>query len=137
MKIFRLPQLTESTGGGEFCLGPEELSTDSVYIVYGRLCPGESNRLIESRETAEEVVCVTKGKLLVSDGAFDFKVGEGEAFCLSGNSPLKVANPADDEEAVYIICGGDAAGASEEMTSKEGVAPKSSHPDAPGKPATD
>ena len=111
MKIFRLPQLTESAGGGEFRLGPDELSTDSIYLVYGRLCPGESGRVIEAGGSGEEVVCVTKGKILVKGDSFDFKVAEGEAFRLNGNGPLRVVNTADDEEAVYIICGGEAAGA--------------------------
>jgi hypothetical protein len=106
MNIYRLPQLSEANPDSRYTLGLEELKTESVYLVYGRLRPGEKGMRLSPTDGHEEIVYVAKGRLLVKGDRLDFPVGEGEAFHLKGADTLIVDNAADDHDAVYIAAGG-------------------------------
>jgi hypothetical protein len=106
MKIYRLPQLSEANPDSRYKLGFEDLKINSVYLVYGRLRPGETGRRLSPTDGHDEIVCVAKGRLLVRGERFEFPVGEGEAFHLKVGDTLIVDNPADDHDAVYVAAGG-------------------------------
>lgn len=105
MKIYRLPQLAESTPEGTYCLGFEDLNTRSVYMLYGRLRPNESARKVIPAEGTEEIICVIKGSLKVKSARASFSVLAGEAFHLKESETFILDNTGD-EEAVFIAAGG-------------------------------
>ncbi|HLC18013.1 MAG TPA: hypothetical protein VJM57_03255 [Thermodesulfobacteriota bacterium] len=103
MKIYKLPQLADSSSSREFVLDEEAINTDAVYLLYGRLSPGESDREITPPDGYEEIIHVVKGTLNVRHGNSSFSVSAGEAFHPVG--PVFVDNPAR-EEAVFTVAGG-------------------------------
>ncbi|MBI1912560.1 MAG: hypothetical protein HYS21_11240 [Deltaproteobacteria bacterium] len=105
MKIYKLPQLAEMSPEGSFFLGPEELHSGAVYLLYGRLRPKESSKKFTPREGHEEIVCVIKGNLKIKCGKSSFSVGTGEAFHCKEAQTFLVDN-LDDEEAIFIAAGG-------------------------------
>lgn len=105
MKIYRLPQLAESTPEGTYCLGFEDLNTCSVYMLYGRLRPNETAHKVVPAEGTEEIICVIKGSLKVKTGRSTFSVLAGEAFHLKESETVILDNTGD-EEAVFIAAGG-------------------------------
>ncbi len=107
MKIYKLPQLADAGPGNEFRLGPD-LDTDSVYLLYGRLRPGETARRIVTAEGAEEIICVIKGTVKVLHGNSTFTVTAGEAFVSRKPQTFTLDNAGPDE-AIYISAGARAA----------------------------
>lgn len=105
MKIYKLPQLAELTHLGEYRLGPDDLNTQAVHLIYGRLRPKETARKISAAEGYEEIVCVIKGNLRVKYGKTIFMLSAGEAFHSKDAQTLVIDNMGD-EEAVYISAGG-------------------------------
>ena len=103
MKIYRMPQLAESSPGGACILGPSELNSNAVYLVYGRLLPKETGRAITPKEGFEEVLYLAKGSVTARQGKKSFPVSAGEAFLVKDSVSLD-NNGAD--EAVYITAGG-------------------------------
>lgn len=103
MKIYRMPQLAESSPGGACILGPSELDSNAVYLVYGRLLPKETGRAITPKEGFEEVLYLAKGSVTARQGKKSFPVSAGEAFLVKDSVSLD-NNGAD--EAVYITAGG-------------------------------
>ena len=110
MKIYRLPQLAETSPKREFVLGREALETDAVYLHYCRLAPRESGREAAPKEGYEEIIHVVKGGLTVRQGKSTFCVSAGDAFHLK--EPVHLENQSN-EEAVYIAAGGRSAGMNE------------------------
>lgn len=106
MKIYKLPQLAELCPENEYRLGKEDLSTSSVYLLYGRLRPKEASRKITTAQGSEEIICVVKGRINVRCGKTAFSVGAGEAFH-SKEAQTFLFDNAGDEEAIYIAAGGD------------------------------
>ncbi len=105
MKIYRLPQLAESNpGSSEYYLGPGEIETDALYLIYGRLRPRETGRKITTAEGAEEILCVIKGAIKVKCGNNSFTVTAGEAFLSKKAQTISLDNPGA-EEAIYISAG--------------------------------
>jgi redox-sensitive bicupin YhaK (pirin superfamily) len=105
MKIYRLPQLIEGSPDSQYRLDFEDLQTHAVYLLYGRLRPGETGRRLCPPEGHEEIICVVKGHLMVKRGSYKSLVGEGEAFHLNSDDTLVVDNP-KDAETIYIAAGG-------------------------------
>ncbi len=103
MKIYKLPQLADMDPGGEYCLSGEDISSDAVYLYYGRLRPGEKSKRLEAQEGQEEIIYIIKGSLRARHGKTVFHVSAGEAF----HSAIEVLidNPNKDE-AIYLAAGG-------------------------------
>ncbi len=120
MKIYKLPQLADANNNNEYCLGPG-VDTNSVYLLYGRLRPGETARMVTTPEGAEEIICVVKGTVKVKSGNSVFTVTAGEAF-ISGKPQTFILDNAGSEEAIYISAG-----------ARAGSLEKNEKP--PGKPA--
>lgn len=110
MKIYKLPQLADSSPSSEYRLGPENSSAGSVYMVYGRIRPGTAARKVECAAGREEIICVVKGALSVQKGRSSFQVSAGEAFNALPGETLYLES-AGGEEAVYIAAGSLNAGA--------------------------
>ncbi|MDP2688488.1 MAG: hypothetical protein Q8P48_00105 [Deltaproteobacteria bacterium] len=105
MKIYNLPRLAETSPNGEYRLGPAEADTGSVYILYGRLRPGEADHKLALPEGHEEIICVIKGEITVSCGKKSFTVSAGEAFNPGPAKTLSLDNAAEGE-AIYISARG-------------------------------
>lgn len=105
MKIFKLPQLAEAAPNGEYCLCTEKASTGSVYILYGRLRPGEGSHKMTLPAGHEEIICVVKGEMAVNCDRKRFTVSAGEAFNPGECRTLELDNTGDGE-AIYISARG-------------------------------
>ncbi len=103
MKVYRLPQLVESSQSGEYFLGCGDLSASPAYIRYGRLRPRENGRAVAPPDGSEEIIYIIKGAVTARRGKGSFSLSSGEAFFL--NCPFILDN-GSDEEAIYIIAGG-------------------------------
>ncbi len=103
MKIYKLPLLADATHSNEYCLGPG-LDTGSVYLLYGRLRPGETERKITTSEGAEEIICIVKGTVKVKAGNYSFAMSAGEAFA-SRKPQTFILDNTGPEEAIYISAG--------------------------------
>ena len=103
MKIYKLPFLADGSPDGAYLLGREELKTDSAYLRYTRLRPGETGRNICPKDGCEEIIFIIKGSLMVRQAKSAFTASAGEAFLSNGK--LLLDNP-NKEEAVYITAGG-------------------------------
>lgn len=103
MKIYKLPLLAETSSEGVYFLGPEEIKSQAVYLLYGRLRPKETGRAVTPKDGCEEIIYLVKGRMRVRCGKNSFSVNAGEAFHYGGTYYLE--NPGD-EEAVYIAAGG-------------------------------
>lgn len=103
MKIYKLPHLADANQNNEYCLGPD-LNTDSVYLLYGRMRPGEAARSVTTAAGAEEIICVVKGTVKVRTGNSVFTVTAGEAFISTKPQTFTLDN-AGQEEAIYISAG--------------------------------
>ncbi len=104
MKIYKLPQLADSSPSSEYRLGPENSSAGSVYMVYGRIRPGEAARKVVCAAGHEEIICVVKGALSVRKGKSSFSVTAGEAFHAGEGETLYLETVGNDE-AVYMTAG--------------------------------
>lgn len=105
MKIYKLPLLAEQSPGNVYRLGREEIHTDAVDLLYGRLRPGETGRTVVAPPDREEIICVLKGRVRVRCARSAFTAGTGEAFYVKEGAVFTFDNP-DNAEAVYIIAGG-------------------------------
>ena len=104
MKIYKLPQLADSSPSSVYRIGPENSSASSVYMVYGRIRPNSAARKIECAAGNEEIICVVKGALSVQSGRSSFRVSAGEAFHAKEGATLHI-ECYGDEEAVYLAAG--------------------------------
>lgn len=136
MKIYKLPQLAEMSPEGSFFLGPEEIHSGAVYLLYGRLRPKESSKKFTPREGHEEIVCVIKGNLKIKCGKSSFSVGTGEAFHCKEAQTLLVDN-LDDEEAIFIAAGGTSSKVPEALKPQEEQKPQEEKAAEPVKEAED
>jgi uncharacterized cupin superfamily protein len=91
--------------GGETVLGTEELGTDSIYLIYGILEPGQKGRVLNPGPGHEEIICLVAGMaiLIGPDGPQNLKLGE--AVFLQGDVSFTLENP-QKMPAVYIVAGG-------------------------------
>lgn len=105
MKIYRLPQLADLTPERDYLLGPEELGTETITMLYGRLRPGEEGKTVSAGPEKEALLLVLKGSINVQIKKCTFEVSPGEAFHLTGTDEFTLRN-ADDHEAVYIVASG-------------------------------
>ncbi len=105
MKIYKLPELTDASPTNEYCLGLKDLNTHSVYLLHGRLRPGETGRKISPGRGHEEILFVVKGSITVRSDKYTFPVSAGEAFHAKGEETFFLDNPGNSE-AVYIAAGG-------------------------------
>ncbi len=121
MKIFKLPQLLESSTDGEYCLGFRDLNSHAVYLLYGRMRPNESGRRIAPGRGHEEIVYVVDGRLRVKNTTSSFMVSSGEAFHIRDDEVFFLENPTQ-REAIYIIAGGHISPHHTEDASTEGGA---------------
>jgi hypothetical protein len=128
MKIYKLPQLAESSPEGGYLLGPEDLMTDAVYLSYRSIPPRGPEAMIPAKDGFEEVVYVLKGSVRVSCEKSEFSATAGEAFHPKG--AIRLDNPGDGE-AVYIVAGGRARGGPSKAE-KSGVGEAVSGPNVAG-----
>ncbi|MBI5810073.1 MAG: hypothetical protein HZB21_02635 [Deltaproteobacteria bacterium] len=104
MKIYKLPNLAESSPEGVYSLGEDELKASSVYLTYGRLLPKETGRKVLPHDGYEEIIYIVKGSVRVNHGKGGaFTLGAGEAFGPKGACSL---DNLSDAEAAYIAAGG-------------------------------
>jgi len=101
MKIYKLPTLAEASTNGEYLLGHEEAETSSVYVLYGRLRPGQRGHKVALNEGHEEIICVVKGTMTVSCGKKSFSVSAGEAFNPGAGGEVTMDNTGEGE-AIFI-----------------------------------
>ena len=107
MKIYKLPTLSENDDSKEYCLGCDDLNTQAVYILYGRLSPEESNRELTPRKTFEAILYLLKGEIQVTKEGRDFTISKGEAFHIKESESVNLRN-LSDKESTYIMAGGSA-----------------------------
>ena len=105
MKVYRLPQLVDTSQSGEYFLGCGGISASPVYIRYGRLRPKETGRVVTPPDGSEEIIYIIKGAVTARRAKSSFPLSSGEAFFL--NCQFILDNSSDDE-ALYIIAGGNA-----------------------------
>ena len=105
MKVYRLPQLVESSQNGEYFLGCGDISASPVYIRYGRLRPKETGRAVTPPDGSEEIIYIINGAVTARRGKSAFPLSSGEAFFLNCQFIL---DNSSDHEAIYIIAGGNA-----------------------------
>lgn len=101
MKIYNLNRLIDSSPDGVYRLGPRELLSEAVELLYGRLRPKETGHIHSTPAGTEEIICVIKGSMLVSHAKSAFTVCSGEAFLSKERTSLTFANTGDSET-VYI-----------------------------------
>lgn len=107
MKIYKLPTLSENDNSKEYCLGCDDLDTNAVYILYGRLARNEPGRVVAPIEGYEAILYLLKGEIRVTKEGSDFTISEGEAFHIKNNENVTLEN-LRDTESVYILSGGNA-----------------------------
>lgn len=105
MKIYRLPELAELSPEGDILLGPDELGTDAVSVLYGRIAPKGQPKRVSAGSGRDAVLFVVDGKLKVTQGRHAFDVSAGEAFCIEGISIACIENTSD-REAAYMLSAG-------------------------------
>ncbi len=108
MKIYKLPALSES-GGSEYCLGCEDLGTQSVYMLYGRLMVGEDKKTVQPKTGYEEILLILNGTIEITKGNTVFTISNGEALHIKAGDKI-LLNNTGGKEAVYITAGGIAGG---------------------------
>lgn len=101
MKIYNLHRLADSSPDGAYLLGPKELHSETVELLYGRLRPKETGHSHATPAGVEEIICVIKGSMLVNHAKSAFTVCTGEAFLSKERTGLTFANPGDSET-IYI-----------------------------------
>jgi glyoxylate utilization-related uncharacterized protein len=107
MKIYKLPLLSQNDVSNEYCLGCDDLDTNAVYIIYGRLSPGEPNREVKPVEGFEAILYLLKGEIKITRGGDDFTISDGEAFHIKKSESVVLEN-LNDKESIYIMAGGNA-----------------------------
>ncbi len=76
-----------------------------MYIVYGFLNQGEGHRKLLPGEGHEEILCVTKGTVIVKTPQETFTLKSGEALHLREDDEWRLEN-SGDETAYYVLAGG-------------------------------
>lgn len=99
MKIFRLDALSEAADGKGCSIGPDELKSASVYLLYCKLAPNAAPKELRG-DDGEKVVYVVKGSLDARKGGSRFRVSSGEAFHLKENETILLENTGDKEAAL-------------------------------------
>ena len=104
MRIFDLAALCVSEGG-EYVLGMKNLHTQSCYLVYGILQPGEGERLVRPGDAYEEILCAVGGLLTLHTDRGDIELSRSQAVHVKQGESFYISNPSD-EAVVYILAGG-------------------------------
>ena len=107
MKIYKLPTLSQDDVNKEYCLGCDDLETQAVYILYARLSPNESGRLVAPIKAHEAILYLLKGEITVTKEGANFTISKGEAFHIKENESVTIGN-ISDKESTYILAGGNA-----------------------------
>ncbi len=121
MKIYKLPDLSQTNNGKEYCLGCEDLDTHAVYIVYGRLSPREANREAAPLKGHEAILYLIKGEISITREDKSFTISSGEAFHIKEGESVMLEN-LSDKESVYLMAGGNSLNQS--LNKTPGQAPK-------------
>jgi uncharacterized cupin superfamily protein len=104
MKLFDLDRLASSEGG-EYVLGAKDLHTQTCYMIYGILQPGETDRLVKPGEGHEEILCAVTGTLMLHTAAGAAPLHAGCAVHVKEDESFHLSNPSD-QPLVYIMAGG-------------------------------
>lgn len=104
MRIFDLEALCVSEGG-EYVLGLKNLHTQSCYLVYGILQPGEGERLVRPGDGYEEILCAVGGSLTLHTDQEDIELSRSQAVLVKQGDSFYISNPSD-KAVVYILAGG-------------------------------
>lgn len=104
MKAFDLQKLAQREGG-EYVLGAKDLHTQSCYLIYGLLAPGDSDRLIRPGAGHEEILCAVTGSLLMRTRHGDILLERGHAVHVKEDESFLISN-LGDAAIVYVISGG-------------------------------
>jgi len=102
MKIYRLPELADLNPGGDFLLGAEELGTDAISILYGRISHGGPPRRVSAGDGRHAVLFVISGQMSVALNRHTFEVSGGEAFAINGTDEVCLEN-SGERESVYVL----------------------------------
>ncbi|OGQ59246.1 MAG: hypothetical protein A3J24_10230 [Deltaproteobacteria bacterium RIFCSPLOWO2_02_FULL_53_8] len=105
MKIYNLNRLAEPSPDGTYRLGPKDLHTEAVELLYGRLRPKETGRIHTTPIGIEEIICVVKGSMHVNCAKSAFTVCTGEAFLSKEGGSLTFTNTGESET-IYITTSG-------------------------------
>ncbi|MEW6347723.1 MAG: hypothetical protein AB1646_01565 [Thermodesulfobacteriota bacterium] len=103
MRVTRLADLADLFGG-EYVLGKEDLGTEGLYLVFGRLGPGEHDRLVLPGEGFEEIFCCVDGSLVFQTRTREVVLEPGHAVSLRNLESGLVSNPTG-RTVTYIIAG--------------------------------
>jgi redox-sensitive bicupin YhaK (pirin superfamily) len=107
MRIYKLPALSETNNSKEYCLGCDDLDTNAVYVVYGRLSREETERAVAPLKGHEAILYLVKGEISVSSASGVFSITCGEAFHLKEGESVILENRSD-KESIYTLSGGNA-----------------------------
>ncbi|MCB9797218.1 MAG: hypothetical protein H6741_31405 [Alphaproteobacteria bacterium] len=102
MKTFPVRDQVPVTG--EYILGVADTQTHACYMIYGKLQPGESQRLLKAGAGHEELVLSLNADLVLT-GYFDGVLPAGQAILIQGEQTSFVSNPSD-QVAEYVVAGG-------------------------------
>lgn len=91
MYIFNLSNLAVNNKG-EYVLGLDDLKTHAVYMIYGFLEPGDKDRKLLPGKGHEEILFITKGKVLVRTPDKTFELREGQAVHLKEDDEWYLEN---------------------------------------------
>jgi hypothetical protein len=91
---------------GEYILGSRDTGSHACYLIYGRIKPGEQDRLFNPGAGHEELILLMQGELRLR-GARAGTLAAGQALRLVGDVTCRVDN-GGSVEAVYVIAGGHA-----------------------------
>lgn len=107
MKIINVGEFMSETG--EFIIGKEHTGSHACYLIYGKMAPGETGRVLKPGSGHEEIFFPLSGefKLVSKDDELFVKVGS--AVHLVGEEEF-VAENVSDGEAVYVMAGGHSEG---------------------------
>lgn len=104
MRSFNMDELAEEFGG-EYVLGKKDLHSEACYLVYGRLDPGEKERLIKPCEDHEEILCAVEAPLVIRAAGGETILNRGDAVHVTDKEPFHISNPAD-RPVIYVLAGG-------------------------------
>ncbi|RMF99582.1 MAG: hypothetical protein D6726_12760, partial [Nitrospirae bacterium] len=92
-------------GTGEFIIGKEHTGSHACYLIYGKMAPGETGRVLKPGRGHEEIFFPISGEFRLVSKDEEMVVKVGSAVHLIGEEEF-VAENISGEEAVYVMAGG-------------------------------
>jgi hypothetical protein len=90
--------------GGEYVLGKEDLGTHGCYMIFGKLMPQETGRLVQPGKGYEEIFCSVDGSIAIHTDRGEVRLEPGHAVFLKDDESLLASNP-DSCTVTYVVAG--------------------------------